>query len=93
MDILLKVLRMSWGKKLFQTQLTMKPSSLRSFFAAGLWMSPQPVLTDILVKFRVQLHELTLNAFARLSKYFCAVMSFSGNHSSDGFAKHYKLHY
>jgi hypothetical protein len=58
------------------------------FFAAGLRMPPQLVLTDILVKFRVQLHQLTLNAFAQLSKYFWDVMSFN-----DGFAKCYELHY
>jgi hypothetical protein len=34
------------------------------FFAARLWMPPQPVLADILVKFRVQLHQLTPNTFA-----------------------------
>jgi hypothetical protein len=64
------------------------------FFTAGLWMPPQSVLVDILVKFRVQLHHLTPNAFAQLSKYFWAVMSFGREPSSvDGFAKRYKLHY
>jgi hypothetical protein len=63
------------------------------FFAAGLWMLPQLTLTDILVKFRVQLHQLTLNAFAQLSKYFWAVISFGGEPSNDGFAKRYELHY
>jgi hypothetical protein len=28
----------------------------------------QPVLTDILLKFQVQLHQLNLNAFAQFSK-------------------------
>jgi hypothetical protein len=36
---------------------------------------------------------VTLNAFAQLSKYFWAVMSFSGEPSSDGFMKRYELHY
>jgi hypothetical protein len=53
----------------------------------------QPVLTDILVKLRVQLHQLTPNAFTQLSKYFWAVISFSGEPSSDSFAKCYELHY
>jgi hypothetical protein len=57
------------------------------FFTAGLRMSPQPVLTDILVKFHMRLHQLTLNSLTQLSKYFRAVMSFSGEPSSDGFAK------
>jgi hypothetical protein len=40
------------------------------FFVAGLRIPPQPVLTDILLKFQVQLHQLTPNAFAQFSKYF-----------------------
>jgi hypothetical protein len=63
------------------------------FFAAGLQMSPQSVLADILVKFRVQLNQLTPNTFAQLSKYFWVVMSFGGKPSSDGLVKHYELHY
>jgi hypothetical protein len=39
-------------------------------FASGLRMSPYPALTDILVKFHVQLHQLTPNAFTQFSKYF-----------------------
>jgi hypothetical protein len=41
----------------------------------------------------VQLHQLTPNAIAQLSKYFWAVLSFGGEPSSDGFAKRYELHY
>jgi hypothetical protein len=63
------------------------------FFTVGPQMLPQPVLTDTLVKFWVQLHQLTLNAFAQLSMYFWAVMSFSGKPSSDCFVKRYELHY
>jgi hypothetical protein len=63
------------------------------FFAAGLLMLPHLALTDILVKFRVQLHQLTPNAFAQFSKYFWAMMSFGGKPSGDGFAKRYELHY
>jgi hypothetical protein len=63
------------------------------FFAVGLWMSPHLVLTDISLKFHVQLHQLTLNAFAQFSKYFWVVMSFSGKPSGDGFMKHNELHY
>jgi hypothetical protein len=49
------------------------------FFAAGLRMSPHPVLADILVKFHVQIHQLMPSAFAQFSKYFWVVMSFGGN--------------
>jgi hypothetical protein len=41
----------------------------------------------------VQLHQLTLNTIAQMSKYFWAVLSFGGKPSNDGFAKCYELHY
>jgi hypothetical protein len=63
------------------------------FFVTGLWMPPQLVLTDILLKFWVQFHQLTLNAFAQLSKYFWAVLSFGGKPSGDSFVKRYEMHY
>jgi hypothetical protein len=56
-------------------------------------MPLHPALTNILVKFHVQLHQLTPNAFAQFSKYFWVVMSFGGNPSSDGFVKRDELHY
>jgi hypothetical protein len=63
------------------------------FFATGLGMPPYPVLTDILAKFHVQIHQLTPNAFAQFSKYFWSVMSFGGKPSGGGFVKRYMLHY
>jgi hypothetical protein len=36
-------------------------------------MPPHPALTDILLKFQVQLHQLTPNAIVLLSKYFWVV--------------------
>jgi hypothetical protein len=63
------------------------------FFVAGLRMPPQPVLTDILLKFWVQLHQVISNAFAQFFKYFWALLSFGGKPSGDGFTKRYKLHY
>jgi hypothetical protein len=65
----------------------------KEFFPTGLWMPPHPVFTEILLKFWVQLHQLTLNFIAQMLKYFWAVLSFSGEPSSDGFSKHYELHY
>jgi hypothetical protein len=63
------------------------------FFAVGLRMPPHLVLTEILLKYRVRLHQLTTNAIAQLSKYFWDVLSFGWEPSSNGFAKHYELHY
>jgi hypothetical protein len=65
----------------------------KEFFTVGLQMPPHPVLTDILVKFCVQIHLLNPNAFAQFSKYFWVVISFGGKPSGDGFVKHYELHY
>jgi hypothetical protein len=48
------------------------------FFIAGLCMPPHPALADILLHFQAQLHQLTPNAIAQLSKYFWAVGSFRG---------------
>jgi hypothetical protein len=56
-------------------------------------MPPHLAFTQILLKYWVQLHQLTPNAIAQLSKYFWAVMSFGGKPSSDGFVKRYELHY
>jgi hypothetical protein len=56
-------------------------------------MPPHPIFTKIFLKYQVQLHQLTPNAIAQLSKYFWAVMSFDGEPNSDGFAKCYELHY
>jgi hypothetical protein len=63
------------------------------FFMVGLRMPPHPAFTGILLKFRVQLHQLTPNAIVQLSKYFWAVLSFGEEPSRDGFTKHYELHY
>jgi hypothetical protein len=59
----------------------------------GLQIPPHPALIEILIKYLVQLHQLTPNAIAQLSKYFWAMLSFGGVPSSDGFAKCYELHY
>jgi hypothetical protein len=48
------------------------------FFDTGLCMSPHPALADILLHFQAQLHYLTPNAIAQLSKYFWAIGSFRG---------------
>jgi hypothetical protein len=63
------------------------------FFTAGLRMPPQPMLVDILLKFQVQIHQLTPNAIVQLSKYIWAVTGFGGILSAEGFTKMYELHY
>jgi hypothetical protein len=56
-------------------------------------MPPHPLLSNILLKFQVQLHQLTPNTIVELSKYIWAVMSFGDIPSTDGFAKRYEMHY
>jgi hypothetical protein len=63
------------------------------FFVAGLCMPSHSALADILLHFQVQLHQLTPNAIAKLSKFFWAVVSFGDVPSGSVFAKCYKLHY
>jgi hypothetical protein len=81
------------GEEVIPKPADNKAVVFEEFFAAGLQRLPQPVLTDILVNYKVQIHQLTPNAFAQRSKYFWAVMSFNGKPSSDGFANRYELHY
>jgi hypothetical protein len=63
------------------------------FFALGLQMPLHPALTEILLKYRVQLHQLTPNVFVQLSKYLWDVLIFGGVPSSDGFVRRYEIHY
>jgi hypothetical protein len=63
------------------------------FFIAGLRMLPHSILSDILLKFRVQLYQLTPNVIVQLSKYFWAMVSFGGVPSASEFAKRYEFHY
>jgi hypothetical protein len=63
------------------------------FFTTGFRMPPHPVIADILLKFQVQLHQLTPNEIAQLSKYCWVVTSFQGVPSADGFTKRYELHH
>jgi hypothetical protein len=79
-------------------EIVPKPNSdeaiaIEDFFTVVLRMPPHRVLIEILLKFRVQLHQLTPNAIVQMSKYFWVVLSFGGEPSSDGFAKRYELHY
>jgi hypothetical protein len=63
------------------------------FFTAGLQMPPHLVLSNILLNFQVQIHQLTPNAIVQLSKYIWVVTSFGGVPWAEGFAKRYELHY
>jgi hypothetical protein len=47
------------------------------FLGTSLRMPPLHVLADILLKFQVQIHQLTPNVVIQLSKYIWAILSFT----------------
>jgi hypothetical protein len=57
------------------------------FFTATLRMPLHPVLAAILLKYQIQIHQLTPIAIVQSSKYIWAVTSFGGVPSTEGFAK------
>jgi hypothetical protein len=63
------------------------------FFTAGFRIPPHSVLAAILLKYQIQIHQLTPNAIVQLSKYIWVVTSFNDVPFVDGFAKRYELHY
>jgi hypothetical protein len=65
----------------------------KDFFVAGLCMPLHSALADILLHFQAQLHQLTPNAIALLSKFFWAFGSFDGVPSGSVYVKLYELHY
>jgi hypothetical protein len=63
------------------------------FFMVRLRLPPHLVLTEILQKFRFQLHQLTPNAIVQIRKFIWAISSCGGHLTVDVFAMHYELHY
>jgi hypothetical protein len=63
------------------------------FFTASLRMPPHHVLAAVLLKYQIQIHQLTPNAIVQLSKYIWVVTSFGGIPSTEGFTMRYELHY
>jgi hypothetical protein len=63
------------------------------FFSSCFRMPPHHVLSAILLKYQIQIHQLTPNAIVQLSKYIWTVTSFGGAPSIEGFAKRFELHY
>jgi hypothetical protein len=61
--------------------------------AAGLRLSFNGFLTEVLVKFKVQIHRLTSNTMVALSKFVWATTTFGGGLSVEVFTKYYWLHW
>jgi hypothetical protein len=64
-----------------------------AFFAAGLRLPAHRFVGEVLRRFNVQIHQLTLNAMVALSKYVWATTSYGGQPSVEVFAKYYCLHW
>jgi hypothetical protein len=64
-----------------------------SLFVAGLRLPFHDFLIAVLDKFKVQIHQLTPNVVVALSKFIWATTTFSGDPSTEVFAKHYCLHW
>jgi hypothetical protein len=63
------------------------------YFTAGLRMPPNLALVEIIMKFKIQRHQLTPNVVVQLSKFLWAVASCGGKPTMEVFVKHYELHY
>jgi hypothetical protein len=63
------------------------------FFTAGLRLPAHRFVAEVLRRFEVQVHQLTLNAVVALAKYVWATTSYGGWPSIEVFAKHYCLHW
>jgi hypothetical protein len=64
-----------------------------AFFAAGLHLPAHRFVAEVLRRFEVQVHQLTVNAVVALAKYVWAMTSYGGQPSMEVFAKHYCLHW
>jgi hypothetical protein len=64
-----------------------------AFFAAGLRLPAHQFVGEVLRRFNVQIHQLTLNVVVALSKYVWATTSYGRQPSVEVFANYYCLHW
>jgi hypothetical protein len=65
----------------------------KSFFRAGLRFPLYDIIGEVLKKFEIYLHQLTLNAIVRLSVYIWALRSQGMSANGEGFCRVHELHY
>jgi hypothetical protein len=65
----------------------------RSFFKAGLRFPLYDMIGEVLKRFEIYLHQLTLNAIVRLSVYIWALRSQGKSVNAEGFCQVHELHY
>jgi hypothetical protein len=63
----------------------------RDFFTCRLRFPCDPILVAILDKFSVKIHQLSLNSFLVLSKFFWVMKTLRCNFSADVFARFFEL--
>jgi hypothetical protein len=66
--------------------------SFLCFFVAGFHLSCHDFVVEMLGRYGVQIHQLTPNTMAALSKFVWAVTTYGGVKSIDVFTTHYYLH-
>jgi hypothetical protein len=64
-----------------------------AFFIVSLRLPAHRFVSEVLQKFKVQVHQLTPNAVVALAKYVWATTSYGGQPSVEVFAKQYCLHW
>jgi hypothetical protein len=65
----------------------------KSFFRVGLWFPLYEMISEVLKKFEIYLHQLTPNAIIRLSVYIWALRSQGKSTNAEGFCRVHGLHY
>jgi hypothetical protein len=65
----------------------------KSFFRVGLRFPMYEMMGEVLKKFEIYLHQLTLNAIIRLSIYIWALRSQVMSANAEGFFRVHELHY
>jgi hypothetical protein len=81
-----------------EEEITLKPGKdevvvFKSFFKAGLRFPLNGMISDVLKKFGIYLHQLTPNAIVRLSVYIWALRSQGVEPFAEGFCRVHELHY
>jgi hypothetical protein len=65
----------------------------KSFFRVGLWFPLYEMISEVLKKFEIYLHQLTPNAIVRLSVYIWALRCQGKSANAEGFCRVHELHY
>jgi hypothetical protein len=65
----------------------------KSFFRAGLQYPLYEMISEVLKKFEIYLHQLIPNAIVRLSIYIWALQSQGKSANAEGFCRVHELHY